>query len=360
MKLSNTLFAVALAQYDYDGFDYLATSTGDVQTTPISIDPNSLSALNFDLSEDLGPESSEILSVLASISGNDAPQGPRGGSLGRSQGFDPRRVPPGFNIYDYVVNGQLDVQAFRAGLLAAIQAQREAELAEETTTTGTTTTTSTTTTTTTSTTSTTTTTTTRSTTTPPPSLSFEDLLSQVDLSNSQAGSLPDAFNFEDDAAAEKAFGNRPNILPEAAEKNFVVQIPQTYCPKCDGVDYASCSASTYEACNNAQSACLVQYRYVNGAPLYWSGCKSEQPCITQQDENFLGGAKIHDKCKSNRFPSRWLNGAECAFCLPAGDPLSNDYFQSGGNVYKTAVISAVLSDPEQYLDPAAGSYLFNL
>ena len=40
MKLSNTLFAVALAQYDYDGFDYLATSTGDVQTTPISIDPN--------------------------------------------------------------------------------------------------------------------------------------------------------------------------------------------------------------------------------------------------------------------------------------------------------------------------------
>lgn len=40
MKLSNTLFTVALAQYDYEGFDYFTTSTVDVQTTPISIDPN--------------------------------------------------------------------------------------------------------------------------------------------------------------------------------------------------------------------------------------------------------------------------------------------------------------------------------
>ena len=218
-----------------------------------------MSALNFDISEDLGPESAEILSVLASISGNDAPQGPRGGSLGRSQAFDPRRVPPGFNIYDYVVNGQLDVEAFRAGLLAAIQAQREAELAEETTTTATTTTTSTTTTTTTTT---STTTTPRSTTTPPPSLqgelSFEDLLSKVDLSNTQTDSLPDAFNFEDNAAAEKAFGNRPNLLPEGLglEKNFVIQNPQTYCPKCDGLDFTSCGASAHEACNNAQGYLL--------------------------------------------------------------------------------------------------------
>ena len=36
MKLSTSLFAVAMAQYDYDDF----TTTEEVQTTPLSFDPS--------------------------------------------------------------------------------------------------------------------------------------------------------------------------------------------------------------------------------------------------------------------------------------------------------------------------------
>jgi hypothetical protein len=37
MKLSTSLFAVAMAQYDYDDF---TTTTEEVQTTPLSFDPS--------------------------------------------------------------------------------------------------------------------------------------------------------------------------------------------------------------------------------------------------------------------------------------------------------------------------------
>lgn len=42
MKLSTSLFAVAMAQYDYDDF---TTTTEEVQTTPLSLDPSVSSPL---------------------------------------------------------------------------------------------------------------------------------------------------------------------------------------------------------------------------------------------------------------------------------------------------------------------------
>ena len=44
MKLSTSLFAVAMAQYDYDDF---TTTTEEAQTTPLSFDPSVSFDFNF-------------------------------------------------------------------------------------------------------------------------------------------------------------------------------------------------------------------------------------------------------------------------------------------------------------------------
>ena len=40
MKLSTSLFAVAMAQFDYESYDFIMTTTEEVQTTPLSFDPS--------------------------------------------------------------------------------------------------------------------------------------------------------------------------------------------------------------------------------------------------------------------------------------------------------------------------------
>merc|ERR1712037_735732 len=79
MKLSTSLFAVAMAQFDYESYDFIMTTTEEVQTTPLSFDPSSLNAENFDLSDPdiFGAESADVLDFLDSLGLGQRESSPR-------------------------------------------------------------------------------------------------------------------------------------------------------------------------------------------------------------------------------------------------------------------------------------------